>query len=322
MSAAPILSIGIPTYNGAATIRQTLESVVAQLLPGVEIVISDNASTDETQVIAREFAAARPDAIRYYRNDTNIGMDRNFDAVVRRAAGRFVWILSDDDHIVHPQAVSKILAMASAHLDAGTIFANYENEAVPILRDYDSLSGDEFFRVTRFKSTLISSVIVNRALWCSYDLTGYAGTYWTHIGYLIRAAATNKSCIIADALLKQIIYVQKERRWGASGTFILVGVNLAKIYAGLGAFGYAPETVRAARRYAKERTCSGILLAKVLGLRATRSLLKDTIAVYHAYPSFWLFDLPLLLTPCWLLRSIHRAYQLLRYGPSRPPLRG
>ena len=322
MTVRPLLTIGIPTYNGAATIRQTLASILPQLAEGVEIVISDNASTDETPAIAQAFAAARPRDVHYYRNDTNIGMDRNFDAVVRRAAGRFVWILSDDDHIVHPQAVAKILAMAAAHPDAGTIFANYENVAVPIDHDYDALNGDEFFRVTRFKSTLISSVVVNKALWESYDLSGYAGTYWTHIGYLIRAAASNRSCVIADTLLQQIIYTQKERRWGASGTFILVGVNLAKIYAGLGAFGYSRESVKEAQRYAKNAACRAIPLAKTLGLRASRALVVDCISVFKAYPSFWLIDIPLLVTPCFLFRAVHAVYSLVRYGPGRAPLRG
>jgi len=66
------LSIAIPTYNGETTIRVTLDSIVPQLEDCVEIVISDNASSDETAEIVREYRAKYP-VIRYSRNDEALG---------------------------------------------------------------------------------------------------------------------------------------------------------------------------------------------------------------------------------------------------------
>jgi glycosyltransferase involved in cell wall biosynthesis len=87
------LSIAIPTYNGAETIRETLDSIVSQLEDGVEIVVSDNASTDDTAEIVREYQASYP-VIRYFCNDENLGADRNFDLAVRRAQGEYAWLFA------------------------------------------------------------------------------------------------------------------------------------------------------------------------------------------------------------------------------------
>ena len=71
-NAAPLVSIGVPVYNGERLLGRTLESLLAQTYTHLEIIISDNASTDSTPAIAREFADRDP-RVRYVRNETNIG---------------------------------------------------------------------------------------------------------------------------------------------------------------------------------------------------------------------------------------------------------
>src|SRR5262245_29387757 len=74
----PRLSVGVPVYNGEAFLRETLESILAQSFGGFELIISDNASTDGTQAIAREFAS-RDSRVRYHRNEKNLGLARNYN---------------------------------------------------------------------------------------------------------------------------------------------------------------------------------------------------------------------------------------------------
>ena len=69
---APKVSIGLPVYNGADYLRTALESIVGQTFADIEITISDNASTDDTQRICEEFAD-RDSRIRYSRNRVNEG---------------------------------------------------------------------------------------------------------------------------------------------------------------------------------------------------------------------------------------------------------
>ena len=96
MTLRPIVSIGVPVYNGARFLRRTLESLVAQTYTDLEIVICDNASTDDTARIAREFARS-DDRVRYHRNETNIGAIPNFLRALELSSGKyFTWTAADD----------------------------------------------------------------------------------------------------------------------------------------------------------------------------------------------------------------------------------
>jgi glycosyltransferase involved in cell wall biosynthesis len=94
----PEISVGVPVFNGARFLRVALESVLAQTYSDFEIVVCDNASTDATEAICREYAA-RDRRIRYYRNEVNLGAATNFCRVFELSAGRYFRWLSADDYI-------------------------------------------------------------------------------------------------------------------------------------------------------------------------------------------------------------------------------
>jgi glycosyltransferase involved in cell wall biosynthesis len=92
----PLITIGVPVYNGANYLRDALASIARQTLQDYCVIISDNASTDETPQIARDAAAADP-RITYKRNDVNIGGNCNWDKVFEYCTTPyFVWIGHDD----------------------------------------------------------------------------------------------------------------------------------------------------------------------------------------------------------------------------------
>lgn len=93
---SPIISIGMPVYNGAKFIRNALDSLLAQTVDNFELLISDNASTDETQKICNEYAK-RDTRIRYVRHSENMGAVANFRFVLDKArADLFMWAAHDD----------------------------------------------------------------------------------------------------------------------------------------------------------------------------------------------------------------------------------
>jgi glycosyl transferase family 2 len=94
--ATPLVSIGLPTYNGARHLRGSLESLLAQDYADLEILVSDNASTDGTGQIARRFAERDP-RVRVIRQATNIGPTANFWFVLRETRGRYFMWAADDD---------------------------------------------------------------------------------------------------------------------------------------------------------------------------------------------------------------------------------
>ena len=84
----PLMSIGVPVYNGERHLRAALDSALAQDYPNLEILISDNVSTDGTEAIARHYI--RSDSrVRYWRNPVNIGAVKNFGHVLAEARGRY-----------------------------------------------------------------------------------------------------------------------------------------------------------------------------------------------------------------------------------------
>ncbi len=92
------LSICIPTRNRAPMLAAALHSLTSQPFflahPDIEVVVSDNASTDHTARVAEEFVARFDGRVRYFRNDSNVA-DQNFEMALRRGQGKFLKLLND-----------------------------------------------------------------------------------------------------------------------------------------------------------------------------------------------------------------------------------
>lgn len=108
MSSSDILiSVCLPVRNGASSLRTVAESILAQDHANLELVISDNASTDGTEELCRELAA-NDERIVYVRQPHNIGLLNNFQAAMRRAQGTFFRWVGDDDWLA-PNCLSRCL---------------------------------------------------------------------------------------------------------------------------------------------------------------------------------------------------------------------
>lgn len=92
----PLLTVAVPTYNGEKTIRQMLDVLLPQCDERVELLVSENASTDSTAAILAEYQETYPQ-IRVVHNEKNIGPDANFLQCMRLATGKYTLLLSDDD---------------------------------------------------------------------------------------------------------------------------------------------------------------------------------------------------------------------------------
>jgi glycosyltransferase involved in cell wall biosynthesis len=92
----PRASFGLPVYNGGMFLRESLESILAQTATDFELIISDNASTDATPDILKEFAA-RDNRVKLIRQDRNIGAVANFRVVSQAATGEFFAWAGDHD---------------------------------------------------------------------------------------------------------------------------------------------------------------------------------------------------------------------------------
>lgn len=94
----PLVTIGIPTFNRANLLSRAIESALNQDYENIELLISDNASTDATESICQAYASVDP-RLKYFKQAKNMGMGFNFYHVLKNASGSFFMWLGDDDWI-------------------------------------------------------------------------------------------------------------------------------------------------------------------------------------------------------------------------------
>lgn len=142
------LSICIPTYNRASILKELLTSFARQVredkIPDGEVVfyISDNAATDATPQVVKEFEN-NPLKIVYSRNEKNIGISRNLNKVCAMAKGRFIWTLGDDE-VISAHALANLLKALRQH-DPGMLIAfdtryAFKLPQPQVFKDYQSFA--------------------------------------------------------------------------------------------------------------------------------------------------------------------------------------
>lgn len=101
----PLVSICIPTYNREKYLKHTIESALKQIYSNIEIIVSDNASDDNTVNLVKSFKDKR---IHLIVQKKNIGMVPNWNACIKKARGEYIKFVASDD-LIDPNAVSQLV---------------------------------------------------------------------------------------------------------------------------------------------------------------------------------------------------------------------
>jgi glycosyltransferase involved in cell wall biosynthesis len=117
--ARPLVSVLVPSYNGAAFLREALDSILAQSYAPIELILLDDASTDDTPAIA----AAYGERIRYVRQPANLGIYDNVNVGIEHAHGSLIATYHADD-IYLPTIVEAQVAYLQAHPAVGAVFCS------------------------------------------------------------------------------------------------------------------------------------------------------------------------------------------------------
>lgn len=158
----PRVSVGLPVYNGEQYVEEAIKSTLSQTFTDFELVISDNASTDRTPEICKDYAS-RDGRIRYYRNDSNLGAAKNFNRVFELSRGEyFKWAAHDD--LCHPSFIEVCVRALDSSPDAVLCFGKTKiiDNAGQHVGDYDPpfLDLTEADRSTHFLALVLSNHIV------------------------------------------------------------------------------------------------------------------------------------------------------------------
>ena len=206
------LSICIPTYNRANFLPDLLDSIVKQIDDSnkdiIEIVISDNASQDNTREVVESYRS-RVSNLVYFRWDENNGADRNFIKVVELAKGEYCWLMGSDDVVVNA-SISFILMQLNRNFDIflfNRIETNIKLEPYNYNRwlkisknvSFDFNETGEFIKYLKLSKSLgalfsyLSSIIIKKEMWDSVIYNeDFIGTNYYH-SYVILTAIKNRS---------------------------------------------------------------------------------------------------------------------------------
>jgi abequosyltransferase len=318
-AAPPLLSITIPTFNRAARLRQCLAMVAERIdeldvpRPDIEVLVVDNASTDETASVA-EAGGAAFDRFRYVRNDSNLGIDGNIHRCSQLATGAWVEFLSDDD-VLLPGALRHLLDTLRTHENADFVFLN-------VISFVDDLPSEEAFRPRILLEadlvctdqnrivetcgiwlTFLSSFVFRREAWnASTALTSYIGTdiYLSYALFDLLSRA-RESVVLARPLVAARAHFS-----GSYRIFYAFGYQWPELLVTHApAIGFDIARMRAVLR----QSIRGDLLMRVLSYRVKQAELRmeDRGHVYNsmrglsrATALLWLA----VCTPRWLLLSL------------------
>lgn len=322
------LSICIPTYNRAEYIGILLDSIAAQGSHGrdVEVVISDNASSDDTREVVERYQELLPN-IRYFRSSSNLGADRNFLRVVELATGDYCWLMGDDD-IVEPGAIARIgqvlrdhpeVAGLSVHrsayaADLGSQLIERPVAGGSVAADVLLHGAEQIFAALAEYICFISAQVVDRKLWQEIaqgeDLSEYFNAYihvyvigrmlqkrpqWYYFSYpCVGWRSGNDSFMSEGALKRMLIDVY----------------GMEKITGDL--FGRKSST------YRRVNATTGSVQVRygITGAKLDRypisffaNVTPILFSYYWRYPGFWRNTVPILLTPGIALRTTRWLYR-------------
>lgn len=199
----PSISICIPTFNGQDTLYNTINSIIVQNSNQIEVLISDDDSIDDTYCIARELAN-KSEYIRLFKNEKNLGMDKNFELLVQKARGEFIWFCGQDD-IYLKGSIALVIAEIKKYPDAQNILLNFsiydhdmENMLVKnglSLKSFpDKLiekkriiidSPNEYFSLLSQPPTFLPTIIMKKSIWEDSRKKEFYNTHYIQTGLIL-----------------------------------------------------------------------------------------------------------------------------------------
>ena len=161
----PLVSVCIPTYNRASMVGDAIRSALAQTYETIEVLVVDNASTDDTAAVVSSFTDPR---LTYIRNERNLGLFGNFNRCIELAQGKYIHILHSDD-MVPPEFTETCVRFLEEHPEVAFTFTGAEVEARGTVLPLDYAKKTEIYpppegfrRILRDRNVVICPSVVAR----------------------------------------------------------------------------------------------------------------------------------------------------------------
>lgn len=310
-----LLTIAIPTYNRAACLDLCLSQLCGQtdrIGKDVELIISDNASTDGTPEIVARYQDLV--TLRYVRNEENIGADANFSQCFKMSSGTYVLLLADDDLLVDG-ALNNILQTLKhgtygvVHLKSYSFISDFRAEgpaAKECIGKYTAYKDQQkFIQTVNVMLSFISGNIVNKKLVdTSLDIESFCSTNLVQMAWTLSALVNAES----NLYINDICIAARAENTGGYRLCNVFGVNMRSI---LLRFEQRGVPAYLFRGITTTLLCD-FLPGYIIKLRSDTKTFMDedffgTLApVYRTYFLFWLVTMPSIKLPLPLAKAWYK----------------
>jgi len=221
MNQNKLISICVPTYNGAEYLAQTLDSIVPFLNSYIDLTIVDDASTDSTLNILEKYNH-RYQNVHLHKNKSNLGMDRNFLQTVKLSNSKYIWFCGQDD-IIGEKAISEVTKVLQSNdlIALNCNFSQFNHDytecnfesffKIATFNNYKAMSTrdlllfdspEEYFSIFKQPPSFLPSVIMKRCLFRGVNLRQYNGTHFVQVGVFLELMHTGKVGALTTPLVK------------------------------------------------------------------------------------------------------------------------
>jgi len=309
-----LLTIAIPTYNGGKVIGQALDSVledIGSLNKGmvVNILVLDNASSDNTMKIVEGFQNKYPDIIRYERNHENIGYDRNINRLFQLSgSSQYVKILADDDALM-PGAIGVFLELLNTYPEVDCFQSNFSSYDKDLIKrtcemsvnngeDAYCVEGSKFLGEGEGRYGQVSSLMIKRSSWLQHDVEIGIGTNYLHVYMTFKIINSGPSYIISQPLIK-VREGSPNFETDSSKSF-LVPMGALPIFRLLIKQGKYTKQYKRLHAEQRKYCLRKIVGSKRMGVESLGSVIKKIMDGKFDSPLFLLSCLSLLVVPAWV----------------------
>jgi len=316
---APMLTIAIPVYNGERFIDKTIKSILCQVGGNcrdcIEIIISDNGSTDHTYDIVNTYTQ-QYEFIRYFSNQQNYGYDRNVDLTMERSSGQYVWLLGCGEAL-HKDSIRQILAVINTDRP-DVIISNFqiysqktnkieEDLAMNLTQDITCTSLNDIVNICPGFSTALSTNIIRRCLWHSAASEELIESGWAHLERVYTIIARHQPQIKVRFVANPLFTLYRETDgWYSTPSIYYNFLNYNNILLQY-ATNYDSEALRKVlATNAKKPFYDYILLGKTVGVQFDKQLKEKTWLVFGPFIKNRLLATILMKLPSYIFRRIYR----------------
>lgn len=219
----PRVSVVLTTYNRSASLRSTIESILAQTFQDFELIVCDDRSPDDTPALVRRYTQTDP-RIRYHRREKNLGMPANLSAGIRAARGEYIANLHDDDEY-SPQLLERWTDALDRYPSAGFVFNAYRQQDAqgrisctyvePLTECQPGAIVIEniFFRRWRFDSPIWGTTMVRRSAYEAVGLFNERFGFLADVDMWLRLAERFDVAYVSEPLITLAARDREPRQW-------------------------------------------------------------------------------------------------------------